>query len=101
MTSPRIALNFEEGRNTADVINMNSQEYDNLTQSWHAFVNGPMREALADGSGDALIRIQSWFNTLAEDLKVFMFGTGGAMNNATDTLQTAAIQSAHAIDNIA
>ena len=101
MTSPRIALNFEEGRNTADVIQMNTQEYDNLTQSWHNFVNGPMREALADGSGDALIHIEAWFNTLAEDLKAFMFGTGGAMNVATDTLQTAALRSRNAIESIA
>lgn len=100
MTSPRIALNFQEGRDTGNVINFNAQDFQTFQNDWNSYINGPLRDSLLDGSGDELLNVQTWFRGLAADIEQFMFGNSQAVHQGTDTLETAMLQSSSRIGSV-
>lgn len=94
MTSPRVAVNFQESRDTGNVINFNTQDFQDFQSQWNAYINGPLRDAMLDGTGDELSQVQSWFNNLCAQIEEFMFGNGHAVHQGTDILESAVVQSA-------
>ena len=100
MSSPHIHAIFEANRETGNSIDYSRAQFQEFQDQWNAYINGPLRDSLLDGSGDELLNVQAWFYNLCAQIEEYMFGTGRAVHQGTDVLETAVQTSTNAISSV-